>query len=290
MRRRGPGYASDVSDEAWALIKGLLPLPRELGRPRETDLREVVNALFYIAWTGCPWRALPKDFPPFTTVQGYVYAWRDEGVWEAIGHVLAMAAREAAGREASPSAGVIDSQSVKTTEAGGPWGYDAGKKIKGRKRHILTDTEGTLIAALVHPADIQDRDGAPGVLGQARYRWPWLRHVFADGGYAGDKLRLALAGKGDWTLDIVRRTGDASGFVVLPRRWVALRTFAQAPDDPDDSPRTGKPLSPPQPPGSSSPTHASSSVGSLGYATHDGLPSQALIRCSVPACSGLDRV
>jgi putative transposase len=135
-------------------------------------------------------------------------------------------AREATGREASPSAGVIDSQSVKTTESGGPRGFDAGKKIKGRKRHILTDTEGHLVHAVIHTADIQDRDGAPLVLREIIHRFPWLRHVFADGGYAGDKLREALRRTGKWTVEIVKRSDVAKGFVVLPRRWVVERTLA----------------------------------------------------------------
>ena len=134
--------------------------------------------------------------------------------------------REIEGREASPSAGVIDSQSVKTTESGGVCGYDAGKKVKGRKRHILTDTCGYLIFILVHAADIQDRDGAVDVLKVIRYRFPWLRHVFADGGYAGDKLRNALKGHGCWTFEIIKRSDTAKGFELLPRRWVVERTFA----------------------------------------------------------------
>ena len=225
-RRDGLRYASDVSDAEWVQIEALLPVAKRLGRPRSTQMRQVVNAMLYLLTTGCQWRLLPKEFPPFSTVQRFFYRWRDAGLWQTINHFLVMRTREAAGHEASPTAGVLDSQPVKTTEAAGPRGYDAGKKIKGRKRHVLTDTNGLLVAAVVHQADIQDRDGAPLVLASARYLYPWLRHVFADGGYSGAKLDTALEKIGRWRIEIIKRSDAASGFVVLPRRWVVERTFA----------------------------------------------------------------
>lgn len=219
-------YPSDLSDREWALIAPMLPAAKPGGRPRTTDLRDVVDAIQYIAVSGCQWRMLPKDFPPVSTVRGYFYAWRDQGLWDAINHLLVMATRDLEGREASPTAGVIDSQSVKTTEAGGVCGYDAGKKTKGRKRHMLTDTIGLMLVLVIQSAGIQDRDGAPEVLRFARFRFPWLRHVFADGGYAGQKLRDILKGCGNWTIEIIRRSDTAEGFEILPRRWVVERTFA----------------------------------------------------------------
>lgn len=224
--REGLRYASDLTDAEWALIEPFMPVCRRLGRPRKTSLRSVVEAILYIVSTGCQWRALPKEFPPYSTVQGYFYRWRDEGRWQKIHDHLVSRARRQLGRKPKPSAAVIDTQSVATTESGGPRGLDPAKKVSGRKRHIVTDTEGFLLARRVHPADIQDPHGAPPLLRTLRHRFPRLRHVFADRLYRGQQLRDAVADCGPWDIEIVARPPGTKGFQVLPKRWVVERTYA----------------------------------------------------------------
>jgi transposase len=221
-RRDELRYASDTTDAEWSVIAAHLPAPSTRGRPRTTDLREVFNAIFYLAQSGCQWRLLPKDFPAFTTVQGYFYRWRDDGTWQTINHHLLMQARGGPGSQPDS----WGNRQPVGQEAGGPRGYDAGKKIKGRKRHLLTDTTGLPVAVIVHEADIQDRDGGPALLDSIRSLSPWLRHIFADGAYAGNKFAAALAPLGDWTVEIIKRSDTAKGFVLLPRRWVVERTIA----------------------------------------------------------------
>ncbi|RZA28855.1 MAG: IS5 family transposase [Proteobacteria bacterium] len=192
------------------------------GRPPAWPMREIINAIFYVLRGGIPWRMLPDCFPPRQTVYGWFFAFRKKGAWESINHYLVMRDRERVGREASPSAALIDNQSTKTTEAGGPLGYDASKKINGRKRHAMVDTDGRPLVLQCHAASIQDRDGAIPLLQASRHSFPFVERVFADAAYSAGRVAQATR----IAIEIVRKPKDQVGFAVHPRRWVVERCFA----------------------------------------------------------------
>src|SRR5271166_5765894 len=224
VEKKTKRYPSDLTDEEWARIEPFLPRASKAGRPIEVDLREVLNAIRYMARSGGGWRMLPNDFPPWQTVYWWFRRFVRRFMFQTIHDVALMLDRERVEREASPTGGVVDSQSVKAPEAK-TRGYDAGKKIVGRKRHIAVDTDGRLLMVNLTPADISDSAGAQMILDGVRKRWPWLKHLFADGAYDRTQLMDKAAFR-DFTIQIVKRSDAAMGFEIIPRRWVVERTFA----------------------------------------------------------------
>ena len=225
IERKTKRYPTDLTDEEWTRIEPLLPAPWRTGRRREVDLRAVLNAIRYLVRTGCGWRMLPKDFPPWQTVYWWFRRFVHQMLFRTIHDIALMIDRERAGREASPSAGVADSQTVKAPAPGAARGFDGGKKTIGRKRHVVVDTDGRLLMMNLTPADISDSAGAQIILDAIRKRWPWMKHLFADGAYDRAQL-MDKAAFLDFTVEVVHRIEKEQGFQVLPRRWVVERTFA----------------------------------------------------------------
>jgi transposase len=220
-------YPSDLTTSQWLLLEALLAQPAKGpgGRPRTYPLREVVNGMLYVLRGGIAWRMMPSDLPPWRTVYGQFRKWRKQGTLEQVHAVLRQKVRRHKGKEATPSLGIIDSQSAQTTEAGGVRGLDAGKKVKGRKRHLVVDTLGLIWSLKVHPANVQDPVGAREVLYQLRGKVPRMRTILGDTIYRGTLAALAWA-FGPWKLEIVSRPKGQKGFSVLPKRWIVERTFA----------------------------------------------------------------
>ena len=220
-------YPTDLSDTEWHRLAPLVPRPKAGGRPPKYPRREILNAILYVVRAGCAWRLLPHDFPSWRIVYHYFRDWRLQGVWRRIHDRLRKLLRKAAGRSPQPSAAILDSQSVKTTERGGEHGYDAGKNVNGRKRHILVDTLGLLLVVCVTKASTQDRDGAKLLLKVLSRQWMRLRLIWADSSYAGELIEWVrqLRANRRVKLEIVRRSAAQQGFVVLPKRWIVERTF-----------------------------------------------------------------
>ena len=216
-------YPTDLTDGQWKLVAPLLPAAKPGGRPRSVDLREVLNGIFYVTRGGVPWRMLPHDLPPWGTVHYYYRRWRLDGTWEKILKVLRARLRHADGRKKSPSAAIVDTQTVRTA-SGGEKGYDAGKRTPGRKRHIIVDTMGLLLAVVVHSASLQDRDGVKRVGERVKGQFPRLKLIWADAAY---EAAVGWAKQfGNWVLELVRKPAGQKGFVVQKRRWVVERTFS----------------------------------------------------------------
>ncbi len=219
-------YDTDLTDQQFALLEPFLPKPKRMGRP-PADLREILNGILYLLRTSCQWRLLPKDFPPWSTVHTWYRRWRKDGTWTRITEALRQQVRRQAGRNPSPRSSAVDSQSVKTTPVGGPKGFDSGKKVAGRKRHIWVDSMGLLLAVRVTPANVTDARAACELL-HARL-WdelPRLRMVYADSQYRAEYLHEEVFAWSPFRLVVVSRASDQHGWVKLPQRWVVERTFA----------------------------------------------------------------
>jgi putative transposase len=221
-------YATDLTDEQWAILEPLIPTAKHGGRPREVNMREVLNTILYLNRTGCQWDMIPHDLVPKSTVYDYFAQWRDDGTWQGMMDALRTKVRTEAGREATPSAASIDSQTVKTTEQGGEHGYDGGKKINGRKRHILVDTLGLLLAVVVTTAALDDGAAAPQVVSRLDPKdYPRLKKLWGDNKYHNHSFRAWLAlHRPGWDLEVKSREPGVKGFAVLPKRWVVERAFA----------------------------------------------------------------